>query len=135
MSDAFAVIAANAYNFTDTWRPTLSKIKINTVARLYYTLYLFVPIIISFVLQTVKQKIKNGQRTTLKFLRNRHIGELPILKDIEMRPTRHSKKSHLYSFVPFLLSFIHQKVRRYSDFKISERHQEGKLAILKDIEM
>jgi len=47
----------------------------------------------------------------------------------------HSKKNRLYPFVPLLLSFVPQKVRKYSDFKISEMCQEGKAAIFKAIEM
>jgi len=39
------------------------------------------------------------------------------------------------SFVPLLLSFVPQRVQRYSDFKITEMRQEGKSTILKDIEI
>jgi len=58
---------------------------------------------------------------------------LDNFQNIEMGPTAFERKS--FVLVPLLLSFVPQRIRRYSYFKISEMRQEGKSVIFKDIEM
>jgi len=124
-----------------TWRPILSKIKINTVARLY-----FVCTDHYIVSQTIKESGKQKKwHTTLRFfnfiyvirkrivctslfsfvlwrvrrysafqfLRNSNIANLANFLNIEMGPTIFEKES----FVPPLLSFVPQKIQRYSMFQ------------------
>jgi len=111
------------------WCSTLSKIKINTVSRLYFVCTCLYRLLFRLYLKQLnkKWKIKNGQRSTLRFFNFIYC---------------HSKENrlylsyfYLYPFVPLLLSFVPQRVRRYSDFKISQMRQERKSVIFKDIEM
>jgi len=105
-----------------TWRPTLSKIKINTAGRLYFVCTCLYRSLFRLYLKQLnkKWKIKNGQRATLKFFKF-HLC--------------HSKENRLYSFVPLLLSFVPQRVRRYSAFQFLRNSYIANLTNFKDIEM
>ena len=105
-----------------TWRPTLSKIKINTAGRLYFVCTCLYRSLFRLYLKQLnkKWKIKNGQRATLKFFKF-HLC--------------HSKENRLYSFVPLLLLFVPQRVRRDSAFQFLRNLYIVNLANFKDIEM
>jgi len=76
----------------------------------------------------------SGDTAISKFHKCVKSGSRSFLK-ISKWDQQHSKENLLYPFVPLLLSFVLQKVRRHSDFKISKMRQEGKSIIFKDIEM
>jgi len=106
-----------------TWRSTLSKIKINTASRLYFVCTCLYRSLFRLYLKQLnkKWKIKNDQRATLKFFY--------FIYAI------YSKENRLYPFVPLLLSFLPQRIRRYSAFQFLRNPYIANLANFKDIEM
>ena len=78
----------------------------------------FVPLLLSFIPQKIRRYSK------FQFLHNPYIANLANFKDIEMGPMAFERES-----------FVPQRIRKYSDFKISKMRQEAKPAIYKDISL